>query len=161
MKIYLDTSVISHLDQSDAPDKRKDTLLLWEEIKKGLYEVYISEIVVKELKGNEPTKYAILKDYLAEIDYNFIPITAEIKAYANKLVEQGILTVKSYDDGQHIASAVISNCEKILSWNFKHMVKTKTVNGVKTISELLGYGKIDIIPPSMLVERGYKWKSQN
>jgi len=31
-KIYLDTSVISHLTALDAPEKREDTLRLWEKI---------------------------------------------------------------------------------------------------------------------------------
>lgn len=34
-KIYLDTSVISYLYQEDAPEKMKDTLKLWEVIKRG------------------------------------------------------------------------------------------------------------------------------
>ena len=30
LKIYLDTSVISHLDQQDAPEKMASTLSFWE-----------------------------------------------------------------------------------------------------------------------------------
>jgi len=30
LKIYIDTSVISHLDQHDAPEKMADTLAFWE-----------------------------------------------------------------------------------------------------------------------------------
>jgi hypothetical protein len=31
LKIYLDTSVISYLQQEDAPERMKDTLALWEQ----------------------------------------------------------------------------------------------------------------------------------
>jgi len=41
VKIYLDTSVISHLQATDTPEKMADTLLLWEDIKAGIYEVVI------------------------------------------------------------------------------------------------------------------------
>jgi len=34
-KIYLDTSVISHLDAPDALEKQQDTRRLWEEIHAG------------------------------------------------------------------------------------------------------------------------------
>ncbi len=44
LKIYLDTSVISHLYQPDAPDKMSETLALWKEIMAGEYEAVISEI---------------------------------------------------------------------------------------------------------------------
>ena len=33
LKIYLDTSVISHLQQEDVPEKMQETLELWEQFK--------------------------------------------------------------------------------------------------------------------------------
>ena len=50
MKVYLDTSVISYLDQKDAPERMKETQDMWEFFKKGQYEVYISDVVVYEIK---------------------------------------------------------------------------------------------------------------
>ena len=35
MKIYLDTSVISYLLQTDAPEKMEETGRLWEKLKEG------------------------------------------------------------------------------------------------------------------------------
>jgi len=56
-KIYLDTSVISHLDAPDTPEKMQDTLRLWERIQTGKYEVVLSEVVFDELDGcSEPKK---------------------------------------------------------------------------------------------------------
>lgn len=152
-KIYLDTSVISHLDQRDAPDKMADTLLLWEEIKQGLYDVAISQITLDEVGANKAEKRNLLLNYLAEIDYTFVELSPEINAYADKLIDADILTMKSHDDCLHIASAVASNCDILLSWNFKHILRVKTINGVRSISAILGYKGIDIIPPSMIVER--------
>ena len=37
LKVYLDTSVVSHLWQIDAPEKMKETLALWEEFKKDKF----------------------------------------------------------------------------------------------------------------------------
>lgn len=48
LKIYLDTSVISHLDAPDTPEKMADTLKLWEGIKRGEYEVYVSYMTIDE-----------------------------------------------------------------------------------------------------------------
>lgn len=42
LKVYLDTSVISYLDQKDAPEKMEETLRLWALFRKEIYEVYIS-----------------------------------------------------------------------------------------------------------------------
>ena len=41
IKIYLDTSVISYLDQQDAPERMKETQEVWELFKKGQYDIYI------------------------------------------------------------------------------------------------------------------------
>ena len=68
-KIYLDTSVISNLDQQDAPDKMFDTRLLWEEIKQGKYEVYISDVVTREIGKNKREKRMLFTIWLADIEH--------------------------------------------------------------------------------------------
>ena len=98
-------------------------------------------------------KQAILTFWLADIEPVVIEITPEIEAYADALIKEGILTPKSHDDCLHIACAVINKCDMILLWNFKYMVRIKTVDDVKIISERLRYDKMRIYPPSMLVER--------
>lgn len=49
LKVYLDTSVVSYLYQEDAPEKMQDTLSLWELFKEGVYEVFVSDIVFREI----------------------------------------------------------------------------------------------------------------
>lgn len=49
LKVYLDTSVVSYLYQEDAPEKMQDTLSLWELFQQGVYEVYVSDIVFREI----------------------------------------------------------------------------------------------------------------
>lgn len=48
LKVYLDTSVISHLWQLDAPEKMKETLDLWERFKSGDFDVYLSQVTIEE-----------------------------------------------------------------------------------------------------------------
>jgi len=152
-KIYLDTSVISHLHQLDVPDKMNDTLVLWEDIKQGLYTVYISEVTLGEIAENDERKRDILLSYLAEIEYTLVPVDDEVRIYADNVVKEDILTQKRYDDCLHIGCAVVNQCHMILSWNFKHMVRVKTLNGVRSINAMLGYHGIDIFSPNMMIER--------
>jgi hypothetical protein len=63
-----------------------------------------------------------------------------------------ILTAKSFDDCIHIATAVVNECNYIVSWNFKHIVNVKTIRGVRAVTDLQGYKNIDIIQPTMLIE---------
>ena len=79
---------------------------------------------------------------------------------AKQLVEMKILTEKSYDDCQHIAAAVVSGCDCIVSWNFKHIVNIKTIRGVRAITNLKGYKPIEILNPSVLLESGGEYEEE-
>lgn len=76
----------------------------------------------------------------------------EVIMVANQIVDMGILTMKSYDDCQHIGAAVVNECNCIISWNFKHIVNIKTIHGVRAITNLAGYKDIDILSPTVLLE---------
>ena len=58
---------------------------------------------------------------------------------------------KSIDDCMHIATAMIAKCDVIVSWNFKHIVNDKMIEGVKTISQTKGFDGIKIYCPSILI----------
>lgn len=151
LKIYLDTSVISHLEAFDTPDKMADTVKLWEDIKNGQYEVSISDVTLAELDACPDEKRGKLLGHLSVIDYNVINVDEQILRVAEKFVSLGILRSKSLDDCQHIASAMVFGCDVIVSWNFKHIVNHKTMQGVKAISALEGFGDVLIYSPSMLI----------
>ena len=46
LRVYLDTSVISHLEQEDVPEKMEQTRKVWEILQTGKYEVVISDLVL-------------------------------------------------------------------------------------------------------------------
>lgn len=152
LKVYLDTSVISYLYQEDAQEKMQDTLQLWERFKEQQYEVYISDIVINEISGCTEEKLNILMDYLDQIEYHLIATNEDTVGLAEKFIDFGILKQKSFDDCQHIASAILAGCDIIISWNFKHIVNIKTIRGVKVITTLEGYKDLLIFPPSVLLE---------
>ncbi len=152
LKVYLDTSVISHLLQEDVPEKMADTRQLWEMFKAGKYDVYLSTVTLEEIADCPEPNRSELRKCLEQIKYTILKITDEVEAVANKIVEMGVLTQKSYDDCQHIAAAVVEECNCIVSWNFKHIVRIKTINGVRAIANLSGYKPIDILSPTVLLE---------
>ena len=152
IKIYLDTSVISYLDQQDAPERMKETQEIWELFKKGQYEIYISDVVVYEINKCSMEKREILLDYLDQIEYTIIETDEGTVELAEKFIDFGFLKRKSYDDCRHIAAAILSGCDLIISWNFKHIVNVKTIRGIKAITTYEGYKDLMIYPPSALLE---------
>ena len=71
---------------------------------------------------------------------------------ARDIIATGILTEKSFEDSQHIAVALLNECDVIISWNFKHMVNIKTVKGIRAVTNLKGYKAIEIMTPETLLE---------
>ena len=154
LKIYIDTSVISHLDAPDVPDKMEDTRKLWDAIKAGKFEVFISTAVILELDGCAEPKRSRLAKQLRDIRYTELQSNDEVLELAAQYLKAGILPPKSARDRQHIAYACVYNCDMIVSWNFKHMVNYRTISGVKGVNALAGYKEMPIYTPTMLVEGG-------
>ena len=94
LKVYLDTSVVSYLYQEDAPEKMQDTLSLWELFKQGVYEVYVSDIVFREIDRCSEEKLNILLDYLDQIEYYEVETDSNTIELAGKFIDFGILKKK-------------------------------------------------------------------
>ena len=154
LKVYLDTSVISHLLQDDVPEKMADTRNLWNMFKAGKYDVYLSTVTLEEISNCPEPKRSKLRDYMNQIQFHVLDITEDILFVAQQIIDLGILTEKSIDDCQHIGAAVVNECDCIISWNFKHIVNIKTIRGVRAIANLRGYKTIEILNPSVLLESG-------
>jgi hypothetical protein len=150
-KLYLDTSVISHLDANDAPDKMNDTLLFWEMLKTDKYHVIVSNVTLLELQKCAEPKQTFLLDKLSEIQYEFFEETEESIALANHYLQYGVLKPKSMNDLRHISVASVTDCKYIASWNFKHFVNVSTIDKVQLANKLYGYNDVLIIPPTMLL----------
>ena len=152
LKVYLDTSVISYLHQEDAPERMRDTQALWQMFREEKFEVCLSVFTLNELNACYEPKRSLLLERLGEISYEVLPQRQDLSRLANRIVEMGILTAKSIDDCKHIASAVLAECDCVISWNFKHMVNIKTIRGIRAITNLEGYKPIEIVQPTVLIE---------
>lgn len=155
IRIYLDTSVISYLDQQDAPEKMKEPQEVWKILETGKYEVIISNLVIREISQCNDEKQERLMDYIETIDYTEYEISEETRELAQLVIKEGILNPKSIDDATHIASAILSEADIILSWNFKHLVNIDTINGIRKICFNKNFNKfIDIYAPNVLLRKG-------
>ena len=152
LKIYLDTSVISYLLADDTPEKMADTHKLWEQIKAGQYDVVISSVTLGELNKCPEPKRQLLSDFVEQIRPKMQTFTDESLELAEKFIDFGILKQKSIDDCRHLAAAILSGSDVIVSWNFKHIVNAKTIKGMRIITTAEGYKDVIICSPTMLIE---------
>ncbi|MDR3148671.1 MAG: PIN domain nuclease [Oscillospiraceae bacterium] len=152
LKIYLDTSVISHLDAPDAPDQQEDTFELWEKLKAGEYDIVVSDATMDEIdRCNEP-KYSYLMSELAKISIEDAEKTIEAMRLRDLYLAIGGLPKKSDVDALHLAIATVYNCDIVLSWNFKHIVNYRAMTAVEAVNTREGYKPIRILSPTMMKE---------
>ena len=152
LKICLDTSVISHLDAPDTPEKMNDTLALWEDIKAAKYEVYISDLTIAELDRCPEPKRTVMLSSLLDIEYVEINRDERAKQLSQLYFEVGGLPPKSKEDAAHIAIAAVNDCDIILSWNFKHIVNLRAMTAVEDVNIKKRYKNIRILSPTMLLD---------
>jgi predicted nucleic acid-binding protein len=154
LKIYLDTSVISHLNQEDAPERTQETLMLWEELKAGKYSVVISDLTLAEINDCAEPKRTLMQQGIALISYEEVLRNDETKRLSALYFERGGLPPKSKEDALHIAIATVFGCDIILSWNFRHIVNLRAITAVEAVNIQECYQVLRIMPPSMFLEKG-------
>ena len=119
LRIYLDTSVISHLEALDRPDWMAESQKLWEIIQTGKFEVFISPVDVLEIDACAEPKRSVLAKWMQKIKYTLLQQTDEVLDLAEQYLKAGILPKKSTRDRLHIAYACVYNCDMVVSWNFE------------------------------------------
>ncbi|MDR0517001.1 MAG: hypothetical protein LBH25_08160, partial [Fibromonadaceae bacterium] len=114
ISLYLDTSVIGGYYDDEFMN---DTRLLFEDIKNGKYDVFISDITKNELEGAPE---------------NVKSVTNECESLADEYVKEKVVGKTSKEDCIHIATATINNIDVLVSWNFKHIVNIQRIRGYNT-----------------------------
>ena len=151
-KIYLETSVFNFIFADDAPDKKADTLKLFEEIKAGKLEPYTSAYVTNELESAQRLKRDKMLKLIPEYAINVLSENTDAERLANIYVEAGIIPSKYSTDSLHLAIASVSGLDAVVSWNFKHIVKMKTIKMTEIVNLQEGYKRILINSPTEVID---------
>ena len=144
--IYLDTSIISFIYADDAPEKRDATKEFFEKfVKYGIYEVFISSIVLDETRKtpNEKLREKLLQ-IVEQYDLNELDISEDlenIQALVEMYIERGVIPRKKLDDALHIAIATVKQMDMLLSWNYKHLANINREALVHSVNLSMGYIK--------------------
>jgi hypothetical protein len=152
--IYLETTMFNFPFADDAPQYKADTLQLFEEIKAGKFKAFTSEYVVEELEAaNDVLKNEQLK-LIEEYDIPKIPDSYAARHLADAYISVGIIPQRYATDAMHIASATVAGIDCIISLNFQHIVKHKTILETEYINAREGYKRVFIHTPAEVIEHG-------
>ena len=151
-KVYLETTMFNYYFDVER-DAHADTVRLFEEIKAGKYNAFTSPYAIGELEKAPEEKYYKMLGLIEE--YGVIMLDASDEATNLGLLYQkrGIMPARSTVDAQHIAVATINDMDMILSLNFEHIVRKKTLELTGYVNTELGYRPIQIHSPMEVVDR--------
>ncbi|MFH0948032.1 MAG: type II toxin-antitoxin system VapC family toxin [Elusimicrobiota bacterium] len=143
--LYLDTSVPSaYYDERDKIIQKETIYFFHKKLKN--YEIYISEITIKELqRTKDPARREKLLALVEGI--TILPVVEEAEELADLYIKNRIIPVKYRADALHIAIVTLHDISLLVSWNFDHLVKYKTRQMVTETNILKGYKPVDIISP--------------
>jgi|ERR1019366_9445334 hypothetical protein len=146
-KIYIDTSVIGGYYDVEFEE---ETIILFDEIKKGFFEIIYSTVTEDELLG-APKKVRELMPNLPQKFITKVDLTEEATNLANAYLKENVVGETSRTDCFHIALATIHRVDILISWNFKHIVNVNRIRGYNAVNMKLGYSTIDIRSPKEII----------
>lgn len=146
-RIYLDTSVISLHDDPRSPDRSALTREFWGRIHE--FEASVSDVTLRELQATPDRERRDRMLRLVE-PLRVIATVPEAEALARRYLAAGILPPSVPDDALHVAIAVLSRQDVLVSWNFKHLVNQRRRAAIRSLNAELGLPSIAILPPPEL-----------
>ena len=142
IRVYADTSVFGGiLDAEFAAESNRFVEL----VDAGTVTLVTSALValeIDEAPRSVRTNYERLRA-LAEV----VPVGPSPLMLREAFVAAGLVRARSRADALHVALAVVSECDAIVSWNFKDIVRYDLIPRYNSISLQLGYRAIAIHTP--------------
>jgi hypothetical protein len=139
--------VISALHDQRNVQRQELTLRWWSGL--GLIEAASSEVTREEIEQTPDVarKTAMLQSFLS---LSVFSVTDEMRRLAQRYIDAGVFTTTMENDSLHVAAAVVSRQNVIVSWNFGHLVNRKRRAGINMVNLVNGMPTIEIIaPPEM------------
>jgi predicted nucleic acid-binding protein len=132
--------------------KQQYTRQFFESITKGKYMPYTSTEVIEELKRAPQDLYEKMYTLVDQFGIETLPVTEEVERMANLYISKGIIPEKYRDDALHIATATVNNLDAVVSYNFEHIAKLKTMNRVALVNLEERYKVIGLPTPEEVIE---------
>lgn len=146
LKLYLDTSVLN-IALEVIREESNLTKEFLEQASKENHNLYISDLVENEIGDAYELRKRELIRLIRELKPSLLYSTEEAISLAEIYLRENLIPLKSRDDAIHIAIATIHRIDFLVSWNFKHIVRARTIKGVHLINLREGYKLIEIVSP--------------
>ncbi len=153
-KVYLETTFISYLTSRPSRDiitaAHQQSTQEWWDRRRGKFDVYISQIVIKEAEAGDEEAAGRRLEVIEDIPE--IEVLPEAVSLAQALVSNGLIPENAAADALHIAIATVQGMDYLLTWNLKHIANATIRNAITDACRQQGYEPPIICTPEELME---------
>ena len=119
-RVYADTSVFGGVFDAAFRDA---TRLFFDQVRTGRFQLVTSAVVQAGIGPAPAGVRSLFEEMLAQME--IVEITERVLRLRDSYLEAGIVSQRWSDDALHVATASISGCLLIVSWNFRHIVHSR------------------------------------
>ncbi|MGH7320359.1 MAG: PIN domain-containing protein [Candidatus Rokuibacteriota bacterium] len=135
LRLYLDTSVVSAYLDERTPERRQATVEFWGRV--ADYDVAISALTVAEIEATgSPALRAQMLDLVRP--FTVLPVGDDARRLAQEYIRRGVFSAATAEDATHVAVAVVSRQDMLVSWNVRHLVNRRRRALINETNTLLG-----------------------
>ena len=150
-KVYIETTLFNYYFDTDR-DAHADTVTFFKECASGKFEPYTSTYAIDELEDTQGDKRDKMLALISQYNVTVLAASEEIVELAKKYIAEGAVPQGSQTDARHIATAAVNDLDKMISLNFRHIVKERTKKSTGAINTLLGYKVVEIRTPMEVID---------
>lgn len=152
--VYVETSVISYLVAKPARDiviaGRQQVTRDWWDIARREYRLVVSDVVIREAQAGNPDMARTRLLALDELDV--VRTSPPAERLARQLIDVGAIPSKAVADAVHVATAVASGVDYLVSWNFRHITGAAARNRIEVACVRAGFVPVNLCTPDQLME---------
>jgi predicted nucleic acid-binding protein len=154
--VYAETSIISYLAARPSRDlivaARQQVTHAWWRDRRPVFDLYISQIVLDEVRGGDSEAAERRVALLAGLPV--LDITPEVAGLAAALIARVPLPPRAGADAVHIAVAAYHGIDFLLTWNSAHIANAELRPRVEQVCRESGYQPPVLCTPDELMGEG-------
>jgi hypothetical protein len=152
-RIYLETTIPSYLTAWPSRDlvraAHQQITREWWQQRRGQFELFISQIVLRECQAGDPDAAAQRTEVLRDLP--LLEQTEAATALAQALREQVPLPDRAAVDALHIAIAAVHGMDYLLTWNCTHIANAALRDRIESVCRAGAFEPPAICTPEELL----------
>jgi hypothetical protein len=152
--VYIETTVVSYLTAWPSRDvvrlSHEMITREWWSKQRPLFDLYVSEVVIREVSAGDRVAAKERLDALAGIPS--LPTDPRALELADRLATALALPQRARLDAAHVAMSAVHGVSFLLTWNCKHLANAALADRIERTCSDAGFTAPRVVTPEMLME---------